>query len=157
RRERRAPREPERVVSDGRRVNRSRVVSDGRAETPRMYYDDPRTLEFTARVVAHAAWNGAPSLILDRTAFYPESGGQMADRGTIAPGGVPVVDVQVDDDGVVYHVIAGELPPVGAELAGSVDPARRRLHMSLHTGQHMLSRALADVARGETVSSRLGE
>jgi alanyl-tRNA synthetase len=124
--------------------------------TERLYHQDPRLLTFDARVVAHAAWNGAPSVLLDRSAFYPESGGQMADRGTLA--GHPVADVQVDDDGAVHHVLAGgALPAVGETVAGSVDAARRRVHMALHTGQHMLSRALADVGAGDTVSARLGE
>jgi alanyl-tRNA synthetase len=123
--------------------------------TPRLYYDDPLLLSFRARVVAHAAWNGAASAILDRTAFYPESGGQMADRGLL--GGAAVTDVQVDDAGVVHHVIGGPLPAIGAEVDAAIDRERRRVHMALHTGQHMLSRALLDVAGGETVSSRLGE
>jgi alanyl-tRNA synthetase len=123
--------------------------------TERLYYGDSLLSEFQARVVAHGTWNGAPSLILDRTAFYPESGGQMADRGTLA--GLTIADVQVDDAGVVHHLVAGALPKAGTEVEGTIDRARRRVHMALHTGQHMLSRALADVARGETVSSRLGE
>jgi alanyl-tRNA synthetase len=124
--------------------------------TERLYHRDPLLSTFTARVVAHAAWNGAPSVILDRSAFYPEAGGQMADRGELA--GHEILDVQADDAGAVHHLIAGgALPPVGSEVAGAVDRARRRVHMALHTGQHMLSRALADVAKGETVSSRLGE
>jgi alanyl-tRNA synthetase len=93
--------------------------------------------------------------VLDRTAFYPESGGQMADRGTLA--GARVVDVQVDDADVVHHVLEGPLPAVGGEIRGEIEPVRRRLHMALHTGQHMLSRALCDVAGADTVSSRLGE
>jgi alanyl-tRNA synthetase len=123
--------------------------------TERLYFQDPFLLTFEARVVAHAAMRGAPTLVLDRTAFYPEAGGQMADRGALA--GLGVTDVQVDDDGVVHHTLAGALPDVGAEIAGAVDRARRRAHMALHTGQHMLSRALADVAQAETMSARLGE
>ena len=128
--------------------------------TERLYFADPWLHAFRGRVVAHAPWGtaGAPSVVLDRTAFYPEAGGQMADRGALA--GLAVIDVQVDDAGVIHHVVdpaAGPLPPIGAEIEGAVDPARRRVHMALHTGQHMLSRALADVARANTVSSRLGE
>ncbi|APR77875.1 Alanyl-tRNA synthetase family protein [Minicystis rosea] len=124
--------------------------------TERLYYADSLHLAFEARVIAVSAFNGAPSVILDRTAFYPEAGGQMADRGELA--GRRVVDVQVDDDGVVHHMLEGGAAlAVGDEVAGAVDRARRRVHMALHTGQHMLSRALADVARAETVSSRLGE
>ncbi len=123
--------------------------------TERLYYDDSLRLVFDARVLAHAEWSGTPSVVLDRSAFYPESGGQMSDRGTLA--GVAVRDVQVDDAGVVHHVLDGPMPAVGAEVQSEIDRARRRVHMALHTGQHMLSRALLDVARGETVSSRLGE
>ncbi|WP_224366623.1 alanyl-tRNA editing protein [Hyalangium versicolor] len=125
----------------------------------RLYFADPFLHHFTGRVVAHASWNGAPSVVLDRTAFYPEAGGQMADRGVL--GGLAVKDVQVDDAGVVHHVLeipeGKTLPELGAELAGEIDKARRRVHMALHTGQHMLSRALVDVANANTVSSRLGE
>jgi alanyl-tRNA synthetase len=123
--------------------------------TDRLYYDDPLLLSFRARVADHAEWAGAPSVLLDRSAFYPESGGQMADRGLIA--GVPVTDVQADGEGRVHHVLAGPLPDVSAEVSCEVDRPRRRVHMSLHTGQHMLSRALVDLASAETVSARLGE
>jgi alanyl-tRNA synthetase len=127
--------------------------------TERLYYSDPFLHRFTGRVVAHGTWNGATSVVLDRTAFYPEAGGQMADRGLL--GGLAVKDVQVDDAGLVHHVLqlaeGTGLPDVGAELAGEIDRARRRVHMALHTGQHMLSRALVDVANANTVSSRLGE
>ncbi|MEQ9320319.1 MAG: DHHA1 domain-containing protein, partial [Polyangiaceae bacterium] len=57
----------------------------------------------------------------------------------------------------VLHVVDGELPGIGSAIAGTVDRARRREHMALHTGQHILSRALADEAEADTVSSRLGE
>jgi len=124
-------------------------------KTTRLHYDDPWLLGFDATVVAHGVFGGKPSVLLDRTAFYPESGGQMADRGVLA--GQPVTDVQVDDEGAVFHAVDGPLPPVGAVVTGSIDRARRRLFMALHTGQHMLSRALVDVAGLETVSSRLGE
>lgn len=123
--------------------------------TTRLYYDDARLTRFDATVVAHGAFGGRPSLVLDQTAFYPESGGQMADRGALS--GLAVSDVQVDDDGLVHHVVEGPLPAVGASVQGTIDWARRRVFMALHTGQHMLSRALVDVAGLETVSSRLGE
>jgi alanyl-tRNA synthetase len=129
------------------------------ASTERLYFSDSFLHQFTGRVIAHAAWNGAPSVVLERTAFYPEAGGQMADHGVL--GGHAVRDVQVDDAGVVHHVLelpeGKALPEVGAELSGEIDRARRRVHMALHTGQHMLSRALVDVATAHTVSSRLGE
>ena len=65
-------------------------------------------------------------MVLDRSAFYPESGGQMADRGQLA--GRRVVDVQADDAGTVHHVLeGGDLPPVGAPVIGAVDRARARV------------------------------
>jgi alanyl-tRNA synthetase len=123
--------------------------------TPRLYYDDPVLAAFRARVVGHGRFADRPSVVLEHTAFYPESGGQLGDRGTL--GAQRVLDVQVDDDGLVHHLVDGELPAIDTELDGVIDLPRRRLHMALHTGQHMLSRALVDEARAETVSSRLGE
>lgn len=127
----------------------------GALETERLYYDAPLLVEFRARVQAHSELGGKVSVLLDRTAFYPESGGQMADRGTL--GGVDILDVQVGPDGALHHVLAGNPPEVNAEVVGHIDAERRRVHMSLHTGQHILSRALLDVAKAETVSARLGE
>jgi alanyl-tRNA synthetase len=123
--------------------------------TTRLYHGDSLLLAFGATVTGHSNWQGKPSILLDRTAFYPESGGQMADRGSLA--GAAIVDVQVDDADVVHHLIEGPLPAIGTEVRGEIDAQRRRLHMALHTGQHMLSRALCDVAEADTVSSRLGE
>ena len=124
--------------------------------TEHLYYRDPLLLTFEAAVIARSEWKGAPSVILDQSAFYAEAGGQMADRGALA--GRAVVDVQIDDDGLVHHVLeGGALPEVGERVTGAVDRARRRVHMALHTGQHLLSRALTDIAGASTVSARLGE
>ncbi len=126
--------------------------------TPRsieLYHDDSLLLVFQARVVEHAAIADKASVILDRTAFYPESGGQMADRGKL--GAATVVDVVLDDAGRIHHVLEGALPTIGDVVDGEIDKTRRRIHMAQHTGQHMLSRALVEVAGAETVSSRLGE
>jgi alanyl-tRNA synthetase len=127
----------------------------GPSATERLYYDDSFLVEFRARVQARSELDGRASVLLDRTAFYPESGGQMADRGTL--GGEQVLDVQVDADGAVHHVVIGDPPEVGVEVVGKIDGLRRRVHMALHTGQHILSRALLDIAQAETVSARLGE
>lgn len=124
--------------------------------TPRIYLDDVTRLDFEAVVAAHGRFGDRAAVVLDRTAFYPDSGGQPGDAGTLA--GLGVVDTQCDETGVVFHVVGdgAELPAVGATVRGSVDRARRGLHAALHTGQHMLSRAMVDEARAETVSSRLG-
>lgn len=123
--------------------------------TTLLHHRDPLLLQFQARVLAHARFADKPSVVLDETAFYPEAGGQMADRGVLA--GCAVTDVQIDEAGVVHHMLEGVLPEVGSRVEGSVDRARRRQFMALHTAQHMLSRALLDEADAETVSSRLGE
>lgn len=123
--------------------------------TVRLYHDDSFLRQFRANVVAHATHRDRPSVVLDATAFYPEAGGQMADAGVLA--GAPVRDVQVDDAGVVHHVLEGGSPEVGEAVEGAIDWPRRRVHMSLHTGQHMLSAALLEVGGAATVSARLGE
>ncbi len=124
--------------------------------TVRLYFEDPYRRSFTARVVARSSWRDQPSLILDRTCFYPEAGGQLGDRGTV--GGAAISDTQVDDDGVVHHVLAAESSiAVGDELEGQLDWARRRQHMAQHTAQHLLSGALLDRAAAATASARLGE
>ncbi|MFY0576067.1 alanine--tRNA ligase-related protein [Cystobacter fuscus] len=93
--------------------------------TERLYFDDPFLAHFTGRVLAHGTWSGAPSVVLDRTAFYPEAGGQMADRGVL--GGHAVRDVQVDDAGVVHHLLelseGASLPAPGTEVSGDLDRA----------------------------------
>jgi alanyl-tRNA synthetase len=123
--------------------------------TPRLHYDDPLILRAEAEVIAHGRRDDHDSIVLTETIFYPESGGQMGDQGTI--GGARVGDVQLDAEGVVHHLVTGgELPSVGSVVACAVDAPRRRQHMALHTGQHVLSRALLDLHDAVTVSSRLG-
>ncbi|MBK7396304.1 MAG: alanyl-tRNA editing protein [Myxococcales bacterium] len=126
--------------------------------TEKLYWKDAFATEVDARVVAVADWKGTPSVVLDRTVFYPEGGGQLADRGALVVGdaSVPVVDVQVDDEGRIHHVLAAPWAHGETTVRGAIEVARRRDFMSQHTGQHLLSAALAVVCKGETVSSRLG-
>jgi alanyl-tRNA synthetase len=133
------------------------VTTSAEAAPPtiRLDREDATALSFEARVVAHGRLGDRPTVVLDRSAFYPESGGQMADRGRL--GDVEVVDAQLDAREVVHHVVDGPPPPVGATVLGEVDRERRRTFMALHTGQHVLSRALVEAAGAETVSARLGE
>jgi alanyl-tRNA synthetase len=131
--------------------------------TEKLYWADPFATTFEASARA-AELGGRRTVLLDRTMFYPESGGQLADVGEIAIGGrtLRVVDVQIDDDGAIHHFVDGDVDAVGAAAnglaaaRGTIEPERRRDHMAQHTAQHALSRALVDVARAETVSSRLG-
>lgn len=123
--------------------------------TRKLYWDDPHADEFEARVVAHAEHEGSATVVLEQTLFYPEAGGQLADHGLLD--GRPVLDTQIDDGGLIHHRLEGEPPAVGSLVKGTIDRARRLEHMALHTGQHMLSRALLDWGEAATVSSRLGE
>lgn len=137
--------------------------------TAKLYYDDPYRLEFEAKVVhareshareSHASESrgGRLEVVLDRTCFYPEGGGQPGDRGTI--GSLDVVDVRKDDDEVV-HVLAvpdaaGELPRAGSRVSCRVDRERRHDYMQQHTGQHIVSAALLEVGEYNTVSVHQG-
>ena len=121
--------------------------------TVRRYHDDAITTTFTGTVVAAGTQHGRTAVALAETWFYPESGGQLGDRGTL--GGVSVVDVQVDDDGVVWHLLEGPAPT--GEVACTIDWARRFEHMQQHTGQHVLSAALERTLDVSTISSTLGD
>lgn len=123
-------------------------------QAQRRYHLDPLALDVDAQVVAHLTVQGRAGVVLDDSPFYPESGGQPGDQGVLD--GLAVTDVQAADDGRVVVLVGGaQLPAVGARVRGRVDAARRRQNMSLHTAQHMLSRAFLDRLGAETVSSRL--
>lgn len=123
--------------------------------TRRLYHDDSYLRRFDAEVLAITTYKDRPAVVLDRTAFYPEAGGQLGDRGQL--GGASVLDTQELDDGTIVHLISGEPPAVGARVTGELDWVRRRQHMAQHTAQHLLSGALLDRAQAATVSARLGE
>lgn len=119
--------------------------------TERLYYTDSRLTEFTARVAEVAGHR----VYLDRTAFYPTSGGQQFDTGTL--GGVRVTDV-ADEDERIAHVLekpAGFSP--GDTLEGKVDWTRRFDHMQQHTGQHLLSALFEELFGHRTVSVHFGD
>jgi alanyl-tRNA synthetase len=120
----------------------------------RLYYDDSYTTRFSARAVRSGEHRGRRAVELDATYFYPESGGQLADRGTL--GSARVIDVQADEDGVVWHVLEATAEASEA-LSAEVDWARRFDSMQQHTGQHILSAAFERIAGAATVSSHLGE
>jgi alanyl-tRNA synthetase len=120
--------------------------------TERLYYRDAYLTAFEGDVVDRA--DDGRRIYLDRTAFYPTSGGQPFDTGRLA--GVEVVDV-VDEGERVAHLLAAPLPSAGAvRLAGQVDWPRRFDHMQQHTGQHLLSAVLADRFGLNTVSVHFG-
>jgi alanyl-tRNA synthetase len=119
--------------------------------TSLLFRDDAYLLEFDARVVARREHEGRPAVLLDRTAFYAESGGQPWDTGTL--GSVTVVAV-VEQAGEILHVLGA--PLAEDAVRGRVDGARRRDHREQHHGQHLLSRAFAETASALTVSFHLG-
>src|SRR6476646_10645000 len=117
--------------------------------THRLYYTDAELTEFTAAIVDLA--DGGRRAYLDATAFYPTSGGQPNDTGTL--GGVRVVDV-IDEGERIAHVLEAPLP-LGASsaLAGVVDAERRLDHMQQHTGQHLLGAETTSVHFGPEVAT----
>lgn len=123
--------------------------------TEPLYYSDTLMQEFSAPI-ADIRSTGT-EVVLHRTAFYPEGGGQPADWGTIA--GVPVTDVQKSADGAIVHTLAHPLPEKispGDTVNGVLDWEHRWEYMQQHTGQHLLSGALYRVAGAETVSVHQG-
>ncbi len=124
------------------------------ALTERLYYEKPYQQTFDARVVDTATWQGRFAVILDRTCFYPTSGGQQHDTGVL--GNVPVVDVQVTDAGEVLHIVERPLQ-VGEHVQGRIDWPRRYDHMQQHSGQHLISQAFHRLLGMETVSVHFGD
>jgi len=123
------------------------------AVTQRLYYDNPEQLAFDAAVIEVTPREGRSVIVLDRTAFYPTSGGQPFDTGTL--GDRRVVDVSERDDGAVEHVVEGAFER-GEQVQGRIDAARRLDHMQQHTGQHLLSAAFDQLHGVRTESFHLG-
>jgi alanyl-tRNA synthetase len=117
--------------------------------TERLYYTDSYLTRFEARVVERA--EGGCRLYLDRTAFYPTSGGQPHDTGLL--GGARVLDV-ADEDARIAHVV--DQPVTLDRVQGEVDWARRFDHMQQHTGQHLLSAVFAERFGWATTSVHFG-
>ena len=119
----------------------------------RLYYADAYRTQFAADVVQRLTWHGQPAVVLERTAFYPTSGGQPADRGRL--GHAQVVDVvEREEDGAVLHVLSEPLER--DHVDGEVAWDRRFEHMQQHTGQHVLSAAFEQVLGARTVGFHLG-
>ena len=122
--------------------------------TERLYYSDSYKLDFDATVTAVEDLEGRDVAILDRTLFYPTSGGQPHDTGVLE--GLNVLDIEEREDGTVGHFIEGNLL-VGQPVHGRINWLRRFDHMQQHTGQHLLSAAFDRLHKARTVSFHLGE
>jgi alanyl-tRNA synthetase len=133
--------------------------------TTRLYYHDSFLYDFDAEI-CEVLDSPRPALILDRSAFYPTSGGQVFDTGTItttANDKLKVTEVADADDGRVVHYFEAErdfdrsaLKP-GTRVHGQIDPARRRDHMQQHSGQHVLSAAFLRLYNMPTVSFHMAD
>ena len=121
--------------------------------TERLYYTDAYLTRFEAEVTACAAAGERFEVTLSATAFYPTSGGQPHDVGTL--GGRRVLDVVDHDDGRLLHLVDGAFE-AGARVSGEVDWSRRFDHMQQHTGQHVLSAAFERLYQARTESFHLG-
>src|SRR5262245_18106347 len=139
-----------------------------RPMTQRLYYTDPYARSFDAVVTAVESSDGRAKIFLDRTAFYPTSGGQPIDTGTL--GGFRVAEVVDEDDGRIAHLLdqgpdqgpdqapgtKALGPAVDQTVRGEFDWLRRFDHMQQHTGQLVLSAAFARLFDAHTVSFHLG-
>ena len=121
-------------------------------ETEKLYYADAFMREFTAVVLSCEEAKGAYKVVLDRTAFYPEGGGQPADHGTL--GDAAVTDVH-EKDGVVFHT-CDKAVEIGQMMTGRIDWARRFDHMQQHSGEHIISGILCADYHCDNVGFHLG-
>ncbi len=120
--------------------------------TERIYYLDAYCQAFAARVTRTLEHEGHPAVVLDRTAFYPTSGGQPFDVGTL--GAARVIDT-IDLEDEIVHVVSDPLE-TGAEVDARIDWNRRFDHMQQHTGQHVLSAAFDRLFDNRTVGFHMG-
>ena len=121
-------------------------------DTVKLYYENAYTQDFTAVVLSCEAVKNGFAVTLDRTAFYPEGGGQPADHGTL--GEARVLDVH-EKDGVVTHLCDRALSE-GAEVSGRIDWARRFDHMQQHSGEHIISGLLCSTFHCDNVGFHMG-
>lgn len=128
--------------------------------TERLYYQDSFLYDFEA-VVREVQNAPTPAVILDRTAFYPTSGGQVFDTGLISAENeqIKITEVADTEDGRVIHYLEAsprEIKP-GSKVRGQIDATRRRDHMQQHTGQHVLSAAFVRLYNMHTVSFHMAD
>ncbi|MHA1647197.1 MAG: alanyl-tRNA editing protein, partial [Promethearchaeota archaeon] len=125
--------------------------------TEKLYYTNAYQKEFTSKILEvielKGELKGKFGIILEKTCFYPEGGGQLGDKGRIDK--IPVLDTQFQDGEIIH--ITGKSLEIGKKVKGKVDWARRYKFMQNHTAQHILSESFLKELRGETFSVHLGE
>ena len=118
--------------------------------TQKLYESDSYLKEFTAQVLSCEACKGGYAVVLDRTAFYPEGGGQPCDLGVL--GGARVLDVQ-ERDGAILHTVDA---PLSGTVSGTIDWDRRFDLMQQHSGEHMISGTAHRLYGVENVGFHMG-
>jgi alanyl-tRNA synthetase len=121
--------------------------------TEKLYFDDQYLQEFSSTVAQNIDAGERPGVILAQTLFYPASGGQPHDTGTL--NGIPVIDVIEDSKQGIIHFLTQPLK-VG-EVIGRINWDRRFDHMQQHTGQHLLSQAFMKLCDAATISFHMGD
>ncbi len=121
--------------------------------TERLYERDSYLKSFTATVVSCEECEGGFAVILNKTAFFPEGGGQAADKGTL--GGIPVLDVKREGEKIIHKT---EKPlPVGETVTGEIDWQTRYSRMQSHTGEHILSGVVHSLFGFSNIGFHMGE
>ncbi len=128
------------------------LLEERKAMTQRLYYADSYLKEFSGMVLERRLFERKPAVVLDRTAFYPESGGQPHDTGMLND--TCILKVIEDEAGTILHVLDREIP--AGTVSGRIDWVRRFDHMQQHTGQHILSQAFIAAAQSQTLSFHMG-
>lgn len=110
------------------------MLDSSKIRTRKLYYEDAYKTDFTAKVVSA----NAGDIVLDRTAFFPEEGGQSADTGVL--GGFRVADVKIKD-GEIHHLLEDRNASfeAGTEISGRIDWQHRFSNMQQHSGEHIFS------------------
>ena len=121
-------------------------------ETEKLFYQDAYLKETTAKVLECRKGKHGYEIVLDRTCFYPEGGGQPGDRGTL--NGIPVTDTH-EEDGVVLHYTDSPLEP-GTEVTAVIDWTRRFDLTQQHSGEHMVSGVVHRIYGYDNVGFHMG-
>ena len=121
--------------------------------TSKLYLDNQYLRRFTSTVSHIVETEEKPGIVLEKTLFYPSSGGQPHDTGTLND--IPVIDVFEDESRRIVHLLAEPLS--GNHVEGRINWQRRFDHMQQHTGQHLLSQAFLVAANAQTLSFHLGD
>ena len=120
--------------------------------TKKLYYDDAYISEFTAKVLSCEEAGEGYDVVLDRTAFFPEEGGQYSDKGLIS--GISVTDVK-EREGIIHHYVKGAVP-VGVSVECKIDFDERYEKMQCHSGEHILSGIIHSLYGLDNVGFHLG-